>query len=512
VLTQSKRHGFLVSLLGIPHLVVAVNKMDLVDYAADAYDTIVADYLAFSAKLDIHDIAFFPVSALRGDNITARSGNMAWYNGHTLLHHLENVHVAADDNLVDFRFPVQNVVRPSLDFRGFAGRIASGAVRPGEEIVALPSGKTSRVTSIDTFDGPVQEAAAGRSVVLRLADEIDISRGDMIVRRNNLPSAANRFEAIVCWMDETPLSRGSFYLLRHTTHTVKAHVSRIFYTIDVNTLHRRESESLTLNEIARVELRTSQPLFFDPYRLNRATGAFVLIDPVTNNTAAGGMIRGAASSLDDVVRAAHPDRAERPASPHTDRNGRNIPRERREERQGHLAAVLWLTGLSGSGKSTIARALEERLFAAGCRTALLDGDNLRHGLCGDLGFSEEDRTENIRRAGEAARLFFENAALTICSFISPMRGQRGFARSLIPRGRFLEIYIRCDVEVCKRRDPRGLYEKARTGEIPEFTGVTSPYEAPRDPELTIDTDLVSVEDAVEKIMDLLREKNIANLK
>jgi len=507
VLTQSKRHGFIVSLLRIPHLVVAVNKMDLVGYDQAVYERIAAEYRGFSEKLDIHDITFIPVSALIGDNVVRSGTAMPWYRGPTLLDVLERVHVAADRNLVDFRFPVQYVVRPNLDFRGYAGRILSGTVTPGEEIAVLPSGRTSRVKSVVTFDGEVAEAFAPQSVVVTLADEIDISRGDMIVRKNNLPQAGNRFEAMICWMDETPLSQEKTYLVRHTTQTVRAYITRIVYRVDVDTLHRSDAQRLELNDIARVELRTAKPIFFDPYRVNRGTGSFILIDQHTGMTAAAGMIRDAVRNLKEVSGGKAGVISQRTSSNVT-WEGQGIPREAREERSGHKSAVLWLTGLSGSGKTTVARALEKRLFGLGCQTMMLDGDNVRHGLCGDLGFSDMERTENIRRVGEVARLFFENGAIVLCTFISPFRRDRDYVRALVPEGRFFEVYVKCDISVCKRRDPKGLYAKAERGEIHEFTGVSSPYEEPQTPEITVETDISSTEEIVGQIVAALREKQI----
>lgn len=508
VLTQSKRHGFLVSLLQIPHMIVAVNKMDLVEYSEEVYRSIVAEYTAFSQKLGIHDVVFIPVSALKGDNVVARSANMPWYEGLTLLHYLENVHIAADRNLIDFRFPVQCVIRPNLDFRGFAGRIVSGTIRPGEEVVVLPSGNAAEVESIVTYDGELKEAFAGQSVVLTLNREIDVSRGDMIVRRNNLPLAGRSFEATLCWLDDSPMKLGATYLLKHTTRSVNAFVSRIVYKIDVNTLHRDKADTFHLNEIGRVEIRASQAIFCDPYRVNRGTGGFILVDPLTNNTVAAGMIRGAAQDVAGVIGQLGGERAQRRTSPDTIWTGWNIAREVRENRQGHRAAVLWLTGYSGSGKSTIARALEKRLFDERYQTMLLDGDNVRQGLCGDLGFSDPDRTENIRRVGEVARLFFENGAIVIATFISPLATQRAFVRSLIPEGRFFEIYVRCSLDVCKRRDPRGLYRRAEAGEIKDFTGVSSPYQEPERPDIVLDTDLMTVEECVEIVIHKLREYQI----
>ncbi|HAR97254.1 MAG TPA: sulfate adenylyltransferase subunit CysN, partial [Deltaproteobacteria bacterium] len=433
ILTQSKRHGFIVSLLQIPHLIVAVNKMDLVDYSQQVYEEIAAEYKEFSDKLDIQNIVFIPVSALKGDNVVNKSERMPWYGGATLLHYLENVHISADRNLIDFRFPVQYVIRPNLDFRGYAGKVTSGTISPGEEIVVLPSGKSSTIKSISTFDGELEEAFNPQSVVLTLNDEIDISRGDMIARKDNLPQLGNHLEATICWMDEKPLSTTSAYLLKHTTKTVRAYVSRIVYRIDVNTLHRdRGANTYLLNEIGRVEIKTASPIFFDPYRVNHGTGSFILIDPLTNTTAAAGMIRGPVRNVDELLEPVAAPASKQKTSPHTLWTGWNIARERREERHGHKGAVLWLTGYSGSGKSTIARDLEKELFAAGIHTMMLDGDSLRQGLCGDLGFSDKDRSENIRRVGEVARLFFEAGHLVICTFISPFEKGRSFVRSLLP--------------------------------------------------------------------------------
>lgn len=507
VLTQSKRHGFLLSLLQIPHLIVAVNKMDLVGYSRDIYESIVADYENYSQKLDISDITFIPVSALKGDNVVNKSDNMPWYQGVTLLHSLENVHASADRNLVDFRFPVQYVLRPHMDFRGYAGKIASGTITPGEEVVILPSQIITKVKSVITCDGELQEAFAGQSVSLTLADEIDVSRGDMIVRKNNLPHAGTTLEATICWMDDAPLSLSSTYLLKHTTRSVRALVSSITYKIDVNTLHRNPADSLELNDIGRVEIQTASPIFFDSYKINHATGSFILIDLKTNNTVAAGIIRGTSCKIKEpATDAQRKDSVLQ--SPHTAWSSGNIPRDVREQRNRHRAAVLWFTGFSGSGKSTIAKELESRLFAMGCQTMLLDGDHLRHGLCGDLNFSAGDRSENIRRAGETARLFFESGHIVLCSFISPFAKDRQSARSLFPEKRFFEIYVQCDIETCKKRDPRGLYQKALRGEISEFTGISSPYEAPVNSEITVDTDNQNKEEIFNLIVQRLIDEGI----
>lgn len=508
VLTQSKRHGFLLSLLQIPHLIVAINKMDLVDYNRDVYDRIVEDYENYSQKLDITNIVFIPVSALKGDNVIEKSNKMPWYDGVTLLHCLENVHVSADRNLVDFRFPVQYVLRPNGDFRSFTGKIVSGTITPGEEVVILPAQKMTTVKSISTYDGDLPEAFASQSVALTLTDEIDVSRGDMIVRRKNLPQIATALEAVVCWMDSAPLSRSTTYILKHTTRSVRAHIQNIVYKIDIDSLHRQTTDTLELNDIGRVKILTTEPIFFDPYKINHATGSFILIDPQTNNTVAAGMIRGVPKELNESDKTGAPLNSIPSKSPHTVWSGWNISRDIREQRNHHKAAILWFTGYSGSGKSTIAGELENRLFAAGCQTMLLDGDHVRHGLCGDLGFSANDRHENIRRAGEAARLFFESGHIVLCAFISPFITGRQFVRSLFPVERFFEIHVQCDVEICRKRDPHGLYQKAIRGEIAEFTGVSAPYQKPVDPEISIETDKQSPEESVNLLFEKLIKSGI----
>jgi bifunctional enzyme CysN/CysC len=507
VLTQSKRHGFIASLLQIPHILVAVNKMDLVNYSQEVFEQVVAEYTDFASKLAMPDLTFIPLSALKGDNVVHKSEQTPWYDGPTLLHHLENVNVGVTRNLVDFRFPVQTVMRPHQDFRGFAGQIASGSIQPGEEVVVLPSGKKSKVAAVVTYQAELAEAFAGDSIILTLEDELDISRGDMIVRTRNLPQVANQLECTLCWMSEDPMNPKGAYILQHTTRQVRAFIAEINYRIDVDTLHREPAATFHLNEIGRVKITTTQPLFFDPYPLNRATGSFILIDPTTNNTVAAGMIRRRSRELDEVVA----QQTARQRSANVTWDSSQISRELRERQNGHKAAVLWFTGLSGSGKSTVARTLERRLYELGCHTFYLDGDNVRHGLNGDLGFSEKDRQENIRRVAEVARLAFDHGNITLCTFISPFQADREFARSLAPHGRFVEIYVKCDLEVAKRRDPKGLYAKALRGEIPDFTGVSSPYEEPRNPELVVETDVQSVEDIVTQLLEyLVREGIVTN--
>jgi bifunctional enzyme CysN/CysC len=499
LLTQSRRHGFLVSLLRVPRLIIAVNKMDLVGYDLAVFERIAADYRAFAERLDLGDLGFVPVSALRGDNVTTPSAAMPWYEGPTVLQSLERIEAVPARNLVDFRFPVQLVLRPHQDFRGYAGRVASGTIRPGEEVALLPSGRTTRVREVLGPDGPLEEGFEGQSLTLTLEGETDVSRGDMIVRRHNLPTTGHRLEATLCWMDEAPLDVEAPLLLKHTTRTVRAQVARLHHAIDVDTLHRREAATLGLNDIGRAELLTAQPLFFDPYALNRATGAFILIDPKTNRTVGSGMIRGAASQL---------AQAEAPRATNLQGPTRGVAQEAREARNGHQAAVLWFTGLSGAGKSTLAKRLEKRLFERGCQTMLLDGDHLRHGLCSDLGFTKQERRENIRRAGEVARLFFDTGHLVLCTFISPFAEDRARARALFPEGRFLEVHVAAGLEACMARDPHGLYERARRGEIPDFTGISSPYEAPESPEILLETERQGADELVDQLLRALLDRGL----
>jgi bifunctional enzyme CysN/CysC len=467
--------------------------MDLVDWSEQVFRSIVADYTAFAAKLTVGDITFVPMSALEGDNVVTASTRMPWYQGGPLLHMLESITPGRRRNTIDFRFPVQYVVRPNQQFRGYAGTVASGSLRAGDEVLSLPSGVASRVKSIETFDGAREEALAGDAVVLTLETEIDVSRGDMLVRRKNVPTVADRFDAYLCWMNEEAMQVGRSYALLHTSREVQAFVERIEYKVDIETLHRESAGTLGLNEIGRVELVTARPLCFDSYRVNSVTGSFVLIDPATNVTVAAGMIRGETNPLEKE------DRPRR--SPNVTWEAWNIPRAEREAKQGHSGAVVWLTGLSGSGKSTIARQVERQLFDAGYRTMLLDGDQLRHGLNGDLGFSPADRAENIRRAGEVAKLFFEAGHVVLCSFVSPYARDRDAVRALFPAGRFSEVHVTASLETLRARDTKGLY--ARDAAV-ELTGVVAPYEAPPNAELVLNTDTMSEEAAVGTVVGLVR--------
>jgi len=500
VLEQTRRHALLSSLLRVPHLVLCVNKMDLVDYDEAVYDEIRDEFKSFAAKLEITDLGFVPISALEGDNVVTRSVNMPWFDGQPLLGHLEDVHIASDRNLVDNRFPVQYVIRPQTeehrDYRGFAGSVVGGIFKQGDEVMVLPSRRTSKIAQIDTPDGAVAQAFPPMAVTMLLDDELDVSRGDMICRPTNQPSANRRFEAMICWFDETTTLRtGAPYQLKHTTRWVAAEIEDLRYQLDVDTLHRDlDGETLEVNDIGRVAIHTTSPLFFDEYRLNRNTGSFILVDPATDLTVAAGMIIGAGGEAGTGTHSIvaenityHPSKLSR------------------EERWGTLdtgGATIWMTGLSGSGKSTIATAVEHSLVSSGRFAYMLDGDNLRHGLNADLGFSEEDRAENVRRVGEVARILAEAGNVSIVSLVSPYAAERDKVRAAheeagIP---FFEVFVDTPLEECEKRDPKGLYAKARAGEITNLTGVGAPYEAPASPQLVTDPDL---ETAVRQVLGLL---------
>ena len=506
VLTQSRRHGIIASLLSIPHVVVCINKMDLVDYSKARYDEIVAEYQEFAQKLNVHDIEFIPVSALLGDNVVNRSEKMSWYTGAPLLQFLENVTISADRNLVDFRFPVQYVVRPHQDFRGFSGQVLSGTISVGEEIVVLPSMQRSKVASIVKYTEQLEEADEGDSVIITLEDERDESRGDMIVRRYNIPEVESEFEAVLAWMDDRhTLSTSTNYVLQHTTHRTQAVVDKILYQLDVNTLHRHKADALSLNEIGRIKLTTARPLYFDPYDRNRHTGGFILIDPSDFRTVGAGMIRHSSrATIGEIKREERSKRLEVPTSTDITWDPGLVGPQDRVRRNGHKPLCIWFTGLSGSGKSTIAKELEKKLFDEGRSVVRLDGDNVRHGLNGDLGFSRDDRRENIRRIGHVARLMYDFGNIVLCTFISPYREERNFVRALFPDGDFLEVFVKVDLAEAESRDPKGLYQKARAGQIRGFTGIDAPYQEPEAPELvveTVDIDVATAADVVRQLLD-----------
>ncbi len=502
VMTQTKRHSFIVSLLGIKHVLVAVNKMDLVDYSEDVFEKIKQDYRDFAARLDMVDQHFIPLSALKGDNLVEKSANMPWYDGGTVMHHLENVHIASDRNLIDFRFPVQYVNRPNLNFRGFCGTVASGRVHKGETVMALPSRKSSRVKSIVTYDGELEEAFAPQSVTLTLADEIDVSRGDMLVRPDNVPTMSGAFDATIVWMTEEPLVPGKQYWFKHTTKLAAGSVSNLRYRIDVNTLHRQETEQLGLNEIGRCQVRLNQPIAFDGYRQNKGAGAFIVVDRITNVTVGAGMIldRTAAEDVD------HWD-DEASVGPSEERS--TVTPAERAGRYGHKPATILLTGLAGAGKTTTAYALERRLFDMGRAVCVLDGSNMRRGISRDLGFSVSDRSENLRRSAEAAHLLNDAGLICIAAFLAPEDDVRQKAAEVVGRDRFLVVYLDAPLEVCRQRDTSGMYAKADEGELANVPGVSVPYEPPVNADLVLDTANTPVDECVSRIMKLLAERAIA---
>ena len=487
VLVQTRRHSYLCQLIGIRHFVLAVNKMDLVDYDQARFDAIVADYAAFAREIGIESVTAMPISGFRGDNITAPSANMPWYSGSTLMAHLESIDVDSRREVArPLRMPVQWVNRPDLDFRGFAGLIASGTVRPGDAVRVLPSGRTSTIARIVTLAGDLPVASAGQSVTLCLADEVDCSRGDVIAAADDPPEASDQFEATLVWLDDAAMHVGRAYWLKLGTQLVSATVRQPKYAINVNTLDRLAVKTLDLNAIGVVEIATDRPLVFESYAKSRALGGFILIDRMTNATVAAGMLHFALRRAQNVHRQA------------TD-----IGRAEHAALKNQVPRVLWFTGLSGAGKSTIANAVEKRLHLMNRHTFLLDGDNVRHGLNRDLGFTEADRIENIRRVGEVSRLMVDAGLIVLTAFISPFRAERELVRAMFPDGEFIEIYVDTPLAVAEARDVKGLYKKARRGEIKNFTGIDSPYEPPEDPEIRVNTSEMSVDEAAEFIIGKL---------
>lgn len=489
VLTQTRRHSFLAHLIGIRHIVLAVNKMDLVSYDQSAFDDIVADYREFATSIGIDDFTAIPISGFKGDNITAASANTPWYTGPALIAHLEEVPVDGDGDDRSFRMPVQWVNRPNLDFRGFAGTIASGTVKPGDKVRILPSGRTSSVARIVTHGGDLTEAGRDQSITLTLTDEIDCSRGDVIAAAGDPPEVADQFSATIVWMDQQPLLPGRSYWLKLGTQTVSATIREPEHAIDVNTLAKLSTKTLGLNDIGVAEIATDRGVVFEPYERDRESpnkdlGGFILIDKITNATVAAGMIDRALRRAQNV----HWQAVE-------------ITREAHAAQKGQSPRLLWFTGLSGSGKSTVANLVEKKLHAMGKHSFLLDGDNIRHGLNRDLGFSDADRVENIRRVGQVAKLMTDAGLIVLTAFISPFRAEREMVRSMIPEGEFFEIFIDTPIEEAERRDVKGLYKKARAGEIANFTGISSPYEAPENPEIHIITSSLTPENAAELIIE-----------
>ena len=499
VIEQTRRHAFLSSMLGVPHMVVCINKMDLIDWDQERYERIKSDFMEFAARLNVHDITFIPISALRGDNVVQRSEHMWWYDGSPLLNHLESVYIGSDENFIDPRFPVQYVIRSQTpenpDFRGYAGTVASGVLRPGDDVLVMPTGTTSRIATIETADGEVAEAFPPMAVVITLEDDIAVSRGDILCRPNNRPTVSHDIEATVCWMDErSSLAEGRSYLLKHSTRTVRATAQTLHYRLDVNGLHRDEAAaSLGLNEVGRLTFRCTEPLLVDDYTTNRSTGSFIIIDPITNATVGAGVIR--------VIATAH-------ASPNVVRHeaGR-LSRLERFAALGTSGATLLFTGLSGAGKSTLAAGVEEAFVRGGRPAFLLDGDNLRHGLNADLGFSDRDRTENVRRAGEVAAMFAEAGALALIALICPFAEDRQLIRTLHEQAglAFAEIFVDTSIEECERRDSKGLYARARAGQLPGFTGIDSAYEVPQNPELVLGPEAGSLPERVSLVLGLLED-------
>jgi bifunctional enzyme CysN/CysC len=491
VLTQTRRHSYLVSLIGIRKVVLAINKMDLVGYSEAIFNQIVEDYTAFARQIGINEFVAIPVSGLRGDNIKDPSTHTDWYHGPTLMGYLETVDIEDVAQHRPLRLPVQWVNRPNLDFRGFAGTIASGMVRQGDKVRVLPSGRESTVTRIVTMDGDLDHAIAGQAITLTLADEIDISRGDVIARPDDLPGVADQFEAVVVWMSDEPMLPGRPYWLKTGTKQVSATITEPKYKVNVNTLEHLAAKKLELNEIGICNVSLDQSIAFDPYAQCRETGSFILIDRLTNATVGAGMIHFALRRSQNIHWQAL-----------------DVNKKSRAALKGQQPAVLWLTGLSGAGKSTIANLVEKRLLALGKHTYLLDGDNVRHGLNRDLGFTDADRVENIRRVAEVSKLMADSGLVVLVSFISPFRAERRMARALFQPGEFHEVHVDTPLAVAEDRDVKGLYKKARRGELKNFTGIDSPYEAPEHPEIYIDTTKRTSEQSAEAIVDYLQQAGV----
>jgi bifunctional enzyme CysN/CysC len=492
VLTQTRRHSYLVSLIGIRKVVLAINKVDLIDYDEATCRRIDEDYRAFAARIGLKDVTTIPLSGLKGDNMVERSDRMPWYRGPTLMAFLETCEI--DETRLQsapLRLPVQWVNRPNLDFRGFCGQIASGSVKPGDRIRVQPSGRESTVTRIVALEGDRERAVAGESVTITLADEVDISRGDLISGADAPAEAADQFECTLVWMADDAMLPGRPYLLKIGTRTVNATITEPKYKVNVNTMEHLAAKVLELNEIGVCNIALDRPVAFDPYEANRDTGGFILIDRMSNNTVGAGMLHFALRRAHNIhLQAVDIDKAAR---------GRLM---------GHKPVVLWFTGLSGAGKSTIANLVEKKLYAAGCHSYLLDGDNVRHGLNKDLGFTEADRVENVRRVAEVAKLMVDAGLIVLTAFISPFRSERALARGLVQDGEFVEVHVDTPLAVAESRDVKGLYKKARRGELANFTGIDSPYEAPENPDLRVDTTTMTADQAADRVVALLRARGL----
>lgn len=500
VITQTRRHTYLISLLGIKHVVLAVNKMDLMDYSQEVYDNICSDYNDFVTPLGISDVRFFPISALKGDNVVDLSDKMPWYHGKSVLEHLEKIHIASDRNYSDLRFPVQYVVRPSLDYRGFASQVASGIISKGDEVMVLPSRKKSFVKEIVTYDGNLDYAFPPQSVTITLNDEIDISRGDMLVHPNNLPKVDRHFEAMLVWMDESPMKNGTQFLIKHTSQTTKARIDKIQHLVDVNTLEKRNADKFELNEIGRVVITTIKPLFFDAYKKNRQTGSFIFIDPVTHNTCAVGMIIDNLSSDDLPNRIIDVDKEK------ITQGVGLILKSEYESVYQQKSATIWLSGLHGSGKNELAYTLQKSLFEMGAKVMLLDGKSIRAGLSKELDYTPTDRAEHMRRVAHICKLMNDQGILVVCSFISPDESVRNQVAEIIGEEKFNLVYLDSNVDFCRENDKYGLYEKADEGALKYLPGVDMEYQVPSKPSLKIDASNRAKN--LELLMNYLNENKI----
>ena len=504
VLPQTRRHSFIASLLGIKHIVVAINKMDLVGFSEERFEQIKEEYTNFVARLDLGDIKFIPMSALKGDNVVQSSASMPWYQGGPLLDYLETVHIASDRNLIDLRFPVQYVLRPDLNFRGFAGTVGSGVIRKGDNVLALPSGRQAVVKSLVTYEGEQAEAFAPQATVVTLDREIDLGRGDMLVHTRNVPHRDRRFEAMVVWMNAEPLKEHKNYQIKHTTNLVNGQATQILYKMDVNTVHRQKAAgTLEMNEIGRVVIELNRAVFFDAYKNNRSTGAIIFVDPVTNVTVGAGMIL----DRDPNELVVGQQAAEVRHGVELKIKKQLVSTEERAEKLGQKAVTVWFTGLPKAGKSTLAYAVEKKLFELGKTTFVFDGVTMRLGLSKDLGFTADDRSENSRRAAEVAKLFTNSGLITLGAFVSPYATDREIARTVVGKDRFIEIYLNTPVEACEQRDPK-LYGDARSGKLKNFTGISAPYEAPTAPDLVLPTHELDLNTCVERVIELLKKRGV----